>query len=1057
MSRFFIDRPIFAWVIAIVIMLAGALSILRLPISQYPEIAPPAVGISATFPGSSAQTLQDTVTQIVEQSMTGLDGLSYITSTSDSTGRLRVTLTFQAGVNPDIAQVQVQNKLALAIPKLPLEVQRQGLTVDKSTPGGYLLIFGVVSDDPDYKSSDIADYLTTNLQDPLSRVSGVGEVRVFGSSYAMRIWMNPDKLVGYKLTPAEVRAAITSQNVQISAGELGAAPAVPGQMLNASVTMQSLFRTPEQFEEILLKANPDGSTVRLKDVARVELGSEQYTFNPRWNGQPASGIGIQLATGANALDTAQAVKDVMAKMSASFPKGMRYGVALDTTPFVKVSIEGVVKTLIEAIALVFVVMYLFLQNFRATLIPTIAVPVVILGTFGVLSAAGFSINTLTMFAMVLAIGLLVDDAIVVVENVERLMHDEGLDPVEATRKSMDQITGALVGIGLVLSAVFVPMAFFGGSVGVIYQQFSITIVSAMTLSVIVALVLTPALCATMLKPVHKPGSAHSSKAGNNFLDRFFAGFNSRFDASSTAYQNGVGKLLKRPLRMLIVYAFLIAGMVFLFLRMPTSFLPDEDQGQLFTQVNLPPGATQERTFKVMSDVEKFFLEKEKGTVDSLFTVVGFSFSGTGQNSGTAFVRMRDWSERPGPEGNVKGVAARAKTEFDQYTDGRTVPFAPPPIRALGNAAGFSFYLQDRAGLGREALIAARNDLLAKAKEDPLLSSVRPNGLEDTPQFNVKVDQSKAVALGLDLAAVNDALATAWSGRNVNDFLDKGRVKKVYLQGDAPYRMKPEDLAKWHVRNKDGEMVPFSAFATGSWTLASPRLERFNGVPALEIQGQAAPGRSTGEALNAIERIAATLPEGFGIEWTGLSFQEKQSGSQAPLLYALSLLVVFLCLAALYESWSIPFAVMLIVPLGVIGALAASFGRGYANDVFFQVALLTTVGLSAKNAILIVEFAKAEVDSGMDLVQATLKAVKLRLRPILMTSLAFGLGVLPLAIASGAGSGSQNAIGTGVLGGTISATVLGLFFVPLFYVMISKISIGRSSHAPAVNTAVEHTS
>lgn len=1054
MSRFFIDRPIFAWVIAIVIMLAGALSILRLPISQYPEIAPPAVGISASFPGSSAQTLQDTVTQIVEQSMTGLDGLSYITSTSDSTGRLRVTLTFQAGINPDIAQVQVQNKLALAIPKLPLEVQRQGLTVDKSTPGGYLLIFGVVSDDPDYKSSDIADYLTTNLQDPLSRVNGVGEVRVFGSSYAMRIWMNPDKLVSYKLTPAEVRAAITSQNVQISAGELGAAPAVPGQMLNASVTMQSLFKTPEQFEDILLKANADGSTVRLKDVARVELGSEQYTFNPRWNGQPASGIGIQLATGANALDTAQAVKDVMAKMSASFPKGMRYGVALDTTPFVKVSIEGVVKTLIEAIALVFVVMYLFLQNFRATLIPTIAVPVVILGTFGVLSAAGFSINTLTMFAMVLAIGLLVDDAIVVVENVERLMHDEGMDPLEATRKSMDQITGALVGIGLVLSAVFVPMAFFGGSVGVIYQQFSITIVSAMTLSVIVALVLTPALCATMLKPVHKPGSEHKPKARNHFLDRFFAGFNSRFDASSTAYQNGVGRLLKRPLRMLIVYAFLIAGMVFLFLRMPTSFLPDEDQGQLFTQVNLPPGATQERTFKVMSDVEKFFLEKEKGTVDSLFTVVGFSFSGTGQNSGTAFVRMRDWSERPGAEGSVKGVAARAKTEFDQYTDGRTVPFAPPPIRALGNAAGFSFFLQDRAGLGREALIAARNDLLAKAKDDPLLSSVRPNGLEDTPQFNVKVDQSKAVALGLDLAAVNDALATAWSGRNVNDFLDKGRVKKVYLQGDAPFRMKPEDLAKWHVRNKNGEMVPFSAFATGSWTLASPRLERFNGVPALEIQGQAAPGRSTGEALNAIERIAATLPEGFGIEWTGLSYQEKQSGSQAPLLYALSLLVVFLCLAALYESWSIPFAVMLIVPLGVIGALAASFGRGYANDVFFQVALLTTVGLSAKNAILIVEFAKAEVDSGMDLVQATLKAVKLRLRPILMTSLAFGLGVLPLAIASGAGSGSQNAIGTGVLGGTVSATVLGLFFVPLFYVMISKISPSRSSHAPAVKVAGE---
>lgn len=1032
MSRFFIYRPIFAWVIAIVIMLAGALSIAKLPIAQYPEIAPPSVGISATYPGASAHTLQDTVTQVIEQSMTGLDRLSYITSTSDSTGRLRVTLTFEAGTNPDIAQVQVQNKLALAIPKLPLDVQRQGLSVDKAVPGGFLLIFAFVSDDPTLNSADLGDYITTNLQDPLSRVNGVGEARVFGSSYAMRVWMDPSKLESYKLNPADLRTAITTQNNQVSAGELGASPSPAGQDLNASVNLQALLKTPADFENILLKGSGTGANVRLRDVARVELGSENYNFVPRWNGRAATGLGVRLATGANALQTAKDVSKVVETLAQSFPPGMKYGVVLDTTPFVKVSIEGVVHTLIEAIVLVFLVMYVFLQNFRATLIPTIAVPVVLLGTFGVLAAAGFSINTLTMFAMVLAIGLLVDDAIVVVENVERIMHEEGLPPLQATLKSMEQITGALVGIGLVLAAVFVPMAFFGGSVGVIYQQFSITIVSAMALSVLVALVLTPALCATLLKPVQ-----HNTSHKSGPLNKFFAGFNTRFDRSASAYQRGVAGVLKRPVRTLTLYALLVLGMVVLFQRMPTSFLPDEDQGQLFTQVNLAPGATQERTFKTLSQVENHFLNNEQNTVTDIFTIAGFSFSGTGQNSGTAFIRMRPWEDRPGPAGHVKAVADRAKKVFDQYPEGKAVPFAPPPIRALGNAAGFSFFLQDRAGQGREALMAARNLLLAKAKDEPLLTGVRPNGLEDTPQMDVKVDAAKAITLGLDLSVVNDTLSTAWSGRSINDFLDKGRVKKVVLQSDGPFRTKPEDLRTWHVRNQTGDMVPFSAFSTTSWNVASPRLERYNGLPALEILGQAAPGRSTGEAMAAIERIVSELPPGFGLEWTGLSYQEKQSGSQAPALYALSLLVVFLCLAALYESWSIPFSVMLVVPLGVVGALAASSSRGFANDVFFQVALLTTVGLSAKNAILIVEFAKAEFDKGMDLIEATLQAVKLRLRPIVMTSLAFGLGVLPLATATGAGSGSQNAIGTGVLGGTLSSTLLGLVFVPLFFVLINR--------------------
>lgn len=1029
MSRFFIDRPIFAWVIAIVIMLAGALAIFNLPVAQYPAIAPPAVTIQATYPGASAETLQDSVTQVIEQRMTGLDGFRYMKSTSDSTGRLRIELTFEPGTNPDIAQVQVQNKLSLATPLLPDAVQRQGLQVTKSA-SGFLLVIAFTAVDGAFTSTELADFITTNVQDTMSRVNGVGEVQVFGSPYAMRIWLNPDKMNQFKVTPGDIRNAVLAQNAQVSAGELGGAPAVKGQTLTATITAQTLLETPEDFEQIILRTTGDGATVRLKDVARIDYGSENYNILPRWNGRNASGIGIRLASGANALDTAEGVIAEMERITPLIPEGMEWDVAYDTTPFVKISIEGVVKTLIEAIILVFLVMYLFLQNFRATLIPTIAVPVVLLGTFAVLSAFGFSINTLTMFAMVLAIGLLVDDAIVVVENVERVMAEEGLSPLEATRKSMDQITGALVGIGLVLSAVFVPMAFFPGSAGVIYKQFSITIVSAMALSVIVALVLTPALCATMLKPIQK-GHSHEKKG-------FFGWFNRKFDSSNARYQGAVGRMLHKSGRYLIIYGGLLAVTAFMFTRLPTSFLPDEDQGVFFTQVQLPAGATQEQTLQVLAKMEDYFLNEEGENVKSLFTVAGFSFSGTGQNSGIGFVRLRDWSERPGKENSAAGIVQRASAEFASWPEAQAFAFAPPAIRELGNASGFNLFIQDRTGLGRDALIQARNSMIGEAAKNPVLTGVRPNATADTPQYQLDIDNAKAGALGVSVAEISDTLTSAWGGSFINDFLDRGRVKRVYMQADAPFRMLPEDLNRFYVRNSDGEMVPFSNFSSAEWSMASPRLERYNGLPAVEIQGQAAPGMSSGDAMDAMEAIAENLPEGMGIEWTGLSYEERQSGSQAPLLYALSLLIVFLCLAALYESWSIPFAVMLIVPLGVVGALLAASGRGLANDVYFQVALLTTVGLSAKNAILIVEFAKEQFDQGRDLLEATLDAVRMRLRPIIMTSLAFGLGVVPLAISTGAGSGSQNAIGTGVLGGTISATALGIFFVPMFFVVVTRL-------------------
>ena len=1026
MPRFFIDRPVFAWVIAILIMLAGTLSILKLPIQQYPTIAPPAVRISASYPGASAETLENSVTQVIEQSMTGLDGLLYMQSQSSSSGSVTITLTFSADVNPDIAQVQVQNKLAKAEPLLPTAVQQQGVQVTKSNTS-FLLVIGLVSPDGSMSRADLADYAESNLKDPLSRTQGVGDIRIFGSQYAMRIWLKPDQLAAYNLTPVDVNSAISAQNNQVATGQLGGLPAVGSQQLNATIISQTRLTSTEEFGNILLKVNPDGSQVRLKDVARIELGAEDYSVISRFNGKPAAGLAIQLASGANALDTADAVKARVQELSEFFPAGMDVVYPYDTTPFVKISIDEVVHTLLEAIVLVFLVMFLFLGNIRATLIPAIAVPVVLLGTFGVMAAFGYSINTLTMFGLVLAIGLLVDDAIVVVENVERVMHEDGLSPKEATRKSMDQITSALIGIGLVLSAVFIPMAFFTGSTGAIYRQFSLTIVSSMALSVLVALSLTPALCATLLKP---PKEDHGERG-------FFGWFNRLFNRSAEGYKGGVTGTLKRPVRMVALYLAFVVGLGVLYVRMPTAFLPDEDQGVFLTLVQLPAGATQERTLEVMKQIEQFAAQDED--INSLFTVSGFSFAGQGQNMGMAFLQLKHWDERTSPSQSVQAVIGRAWGAFSQIKDALVFPINLPPIQALGTASGFDLMLQDRGNIGHDALIAARNQLLGMAGQDPRISNIRPNGMEDVPIFHLELDYEKVKALGLSVADVNDTLSTGWASQYINDFVDRGRVKKVYVQGEAQSRMLPEDLNDWYVRNNQGEMVPFSAFATSYWDYGSPRLERYNGVPAVNIQGQAGAGYSTGDAMQAIEELVQKLPPGIGIEWTGMSFQERMAGAQAPLLYALSLLVVFLCLAALYESWSVPFSVILIVPLGVLGALVAATLRGLDNDVYFQVGLLTTIGLSAKNAILIVEFAKALYEQGMDLVSAAIEAARMRLRPIIMTSMAFILGVTPLATSTGAGAVSRQAIGTGVIGGMLSATFLAIFFVPLFYVLVMRLS------------------
>ncbi|PKQ75804.1 multidrug transporter [Aeromonas sobria] len=1045
MARFFIDRPIFAWVIALVIMLAGSLAIIKLPVAQYPSIAPPAVSISASYPGASAKTVEDSVTQIIEQNMTGLDHLLYMSSQSDSAGRVSVTLTFQPGTDPDIAQVQVQNKLQQAMSLLPQEVQQQGIRVQK-TSSSFLMVAAFISSDGSMKNDDLADYVVSNIKEPLSRLDGVGEITLFGSQYSMRVWLDPNKLNRVQMTPVDVQAAIKAQNAQVAFGKLGGTPSVEDQQFTATIMGQTRLSTVEQFNDILLRVNQDGSKVRLKDVARVELAGESYDAEALYNGQSTAAVAIKLATGANALDTAEKVRAKLNELSDYFPANMEIVYPYDTTPFVQISIEEVVQTLIEAIFLVFCVMYLFLQNFRATLIPTIAVPVVLLGTFGVMAAFGFSINTLTMFGMVLAIGLLVDDAIVVVENVERLMSEEDLSPLEATRKSMTQITGALVGIALVLSAVFVPMAFFGGSTGAIYRQFSLTIVSAMVLSVLVALILTPALCATLLKPM-KHGE-FGAKRG------FFGWFNRAFDAGTNRYQRGVRKVIKQGVRYSLIYGAMLAVLAVLFMRMPTSFLPEEDQGVIMSMVQLPVGATKQRTEVVLADMRDYFLKNEKDNVDSVLTVSGFSFAGSGQNAGMAFIKLKDWSERKSPDRSANAIIGRAMGYLFSIKEAQVFAFNLPPIPELGTATGFDFFLQDRGGIGHDKLMAARNQLLGMAAQDPTLVRVRPNGMEDTPQLDIKIDYEKALAQGLSIADINNTLAAAWGSSYVNDFVDRGRIKKVYLQADAPFRMNPEDLKLWYVRNSAGQMVPFSAFASTEWSFGSPRLERYNGVPAMEIVGEAAPGKSTGDAMAAIEQMVKQLPEGVGIEWTGLSFQERQAGSQAPALYAISLLVVFLCLAALYESWSIPFSVMLVVPLGVLGAILAATLRGLENDVYFQVGLLTTIGLSAKNAILIVEFAKELYDKGMGLGEAVVEAARLRLRPILMTSLAFILGVLPLVISSGAGASSRNAIGTGVMGGMISATVLAIFFVPLFFVLVMRYFTKHSSKEERLTHADE---
>jgi hydrophobe/amphiphile efflux-1 (HAE1) family protein len=1048
LSRFFLDRPVFAWVIAIILMVAGGLAIYNLPISQYPPIAPPSIAIDAFYPGASAETVENSVTQMIEQKMTGFDKMLYLSATSDSSGSSRVELTFAPGTDPDLAWAQVQNKLQLAMASLPEVVQRAGIKVSKSTRN-YLLIVGLVSEDGSMDGNDLRDYAQSSLEKVLSRVPGVGEVGVFGGQYAMRIWLDPGKLTDYQMTVQDVVTGLRAYNVEVSAGQFGGAPAVADQRLNASIVVQSMLKTPDEFAAIPLRTNPDGSVVRVKDVGRTELGTESYDVEVYHNGKPAAGLAIRQAAGANALDTADAIRATLAEMGQFFPAGLKIVYPYDTTPFVKVAITEVVKTLFEAILLVFLVMYLFMGNMRATLIPTIAVPVVILGTFAVLGLFGFSINMLTMFAMVLAIGLLVDDAIVVVENVERIMSEEGLSPKEATRKSMDQITSALVGIGLVLSAVFGPMAFFGGSTGVIYRQFSVTIIASMLLSVVVALVLTPVLCASFLKPVTKGHEA--AEGGVWFLRPFFRWFDRIFFGARDRYLRLVGWSLSRKFRCVVIFLLIVAAMGFLFKRMPTAYLPDEDQGILMVQALLPANSTLEQTQKVMEGVKDYFLEHEKDAVESCMTVSGSNFSGRGQNAGMAFAKLKDWDLRNRPDLKVVAVAGRAMGAFSQIRNAMVFAFPPPAVIELGMAKGFDFQLLDRGGLGHADLMAARNQLLGMAAQDPVLTKVRPNGLEDVPEYRVDVDWEKAGVLGVPITSIHNTISAAFGSAYVNDFIQGGRVKRVYAQADAPYRMLPQDLEKLYVRNNTGKMVPFSSFASGHWTSGSPKLERFNGFPSLNIQGEAAPGRSSGEAMQAMEGFVKKLPQGIGFDWTGLSYQERQAGSQTGMLYAFSILVIFLCLAALYESWPIPISILLALPLGVIGGVIGSTLRGLPNDVYFQIGLLTTLGLTTKNAILIVQFAKARVEEGKGLIEATLEGAKLRLRPILMTSLAFGFGVLPLVFASGAGAGAQKAIGTAVLGGVVTSTFLVTVFAPLFYVLIQK-TFGKRNQQPAAKSA-----
>ena len=1053
LSKFFLDRPVFAWVIAIVMMTAGGLAIYNLPISQYPPIAPPSIAIEAFYPGASGETVENTVTQVIEQKMTGLDAMIYLSGSSSSSGASRVELTFAPGTDPDLAWAKVQNKLQLAMASLPDVVQRQGVSVSKSTRN-YLIIAGLISEDGSMTGDDLRDYAQSNLEKILSRVPGVGEVNNFGTQYAMRVWVNPDKLTDYHLTMEDVIGVLRAYNVEISAGQFGGTPAMAGQRLNAAIIVQHLLQTPEEFAAIPIRTNPDGSVVRIGDIGHTELGTERYDVLANYNGMPAAALAIRQAAGANALETANAIRAKMAEMSRYFPSGMKVIYPYDTTPFTEVAIEEVVKTLFEAVLLVFVIMYLFMGTFRATLIPTIAVPVVLLGTFAVLGLFGFSINMLTMFAMVLAIGLLVDDAIVVVENVERIMAEEGLPPREATAKSMDQITSALIGIGLVLAAVFGPMAFFPGSTGVIYRQFSVTIAAAMLLSVVVALILTPVLCASLLKPI--PAGHESADGAVFFLRPFFRWFDRAFFRFRELYVRLVGRVLARKLRYLLVFGLIAAAMGGLFMRMPTAYLPNEDQGILLVQAMLPSNSTLEQTEEVMDQVRDHFLNHENEAVESVMSVSGMGFGGQGQNMGLGFVRLKDWKLRQRPDLKVTAVAGRAMGRFSRIKEAMVFAFAPPAVIEMGNATGFDFQLQDRGGLGHEQLTAARNQLLGLAARDPRLTKVRPNGMEDVPEYRIDVDWEKAGVLGVPISRIHNTIAAAFGGAYVNDFIQAGRVKRVYVQAAAPYRMLPEDLKKLYVRNTAGKMVPFSSFASGGWTIGSPQLERYNAFPSINILGEPAPGRSSGEAMAAMEEIVAKLPQGISFDWTGLSYQERMAGSQAPLLYAFSIFVIFLCLAALYESWPIPISILLTLPLGVIGGVIASTWRGLPNDVYFQIGLLTTMGLTTKNAILIVQFARTRVDEGARLTVATLEAAKLRLRPIIMTSLAFGFGVLPLFLASGAGAGAQRAIGTSVLGGMVTSTVLVTLFAPLFYVMIYK-ALGRHRKRVTMKHIVENGS
>ena len=1042
LSKFFLERPVFAWVIAIIIMALGGLAIYNLPISQYPPIAPPTIAISSTYPGASAETVENSVTQIIEQKMTGFADMLYMSATSDSAGGSRIELTFKAGTDPDIAWAQVQNKLQLAMANLPDAVKNQGVQVSKSTRN-YLMIIGLVSEDGSMDRNDLIDYAQTNLDSVISRVPGVGETQIFGTGYAMRIWLNPDKLTDYRLTFEDVLAALQAYNVEISAGQFGGAPAVKGQRLNASIIVQNMLKTPEEFAAIPIRINTDGSVVRIGDVGRTELGAESYDIETYYNGKPIGGLAIRQAAGANALDTADAVRAKLTEMSRFFPPGMKVVYPNDSTPFIKVAINEVVKTLFEAILLVFLIMWLFMGNMRATLIPTIAVPVVILGTFGILGFMGYSINMLTMFAMVLAIGLLVDDAIVVVENVERIMAEEGLPPREATAKSMEQITSALIGIGLVLSAVFGPMAFFPGSTGVIYRQFSVTIISAMLLSVVVALILTPVLCASLLKPV-KAGHEPAENA-IFFLKPFFLWFDRVFFGLRKRYVNVVGHSISRKKRYLVVFLVIVAIMGFMFLRMPTAYLPEEDQGTLYAQIMLPTGATLEQTAEICGQIRLYFNDKEKEAVDAVFNISGYGFSGRAQNNGLLFIKLKGWNLRNRSDLKAKAVAARAMKVFAGIRNARVFVFPPPAVTELGMARGFDFQLLDRGGLGHKALMEAQYQLLGITAKDPRLTSVRPNSLDDVSQYYINVDWDKAGSLGVPITSIHKTISASVGSAYANDFIQGGRVKRVYVQADAPYRMLPKDLEKMYVRNTSGKMVPFSSFASGQWTSGATRLMRFNGFPAINIWGEAAPGKSSGEAMQAMEEAIEKLPKGFGFDWSGLSYQERMSSSQAPLLYAFSVFVIFLCLAALYESWTVPISILLVLPLGVIGGVIASSLRGMANDVYFQIGLLTILGLTTKNAILIVQFAKSGLEKGMGLIEATMEGAKLRFRPILMTSLAFGFGVLPLALTSGAGAGAQNAIGTSVLGGMISATILVVLFAPLFYVLIEKLFGKRKQH------------